>query len=68
MHGGGCQWQEKHQKHLGMDGPLDFSPGQPYLLHDSEPALVVISFRYLLIIDNQYGGHHKQGAKEYSQE
>ena len=51
-----------------MDGPLDFSPGQPYLLHDSEPALVLISFRYLLIIDNQYGSHHKQGAKEYSQE
>ena len=41
---------------------------RPYLLHDSEPALVLISFRYLLIIDNQYGSHHKQGAKEYSQE
>ena len=51
-----------------MDGPLDFRPGQTYLLHDFKTHLVFIPLRNLFIVNDENGRHHKQSAQEYAQE
>ena len=47
-----------------MNGRLYLAAAHAYLLHDLKAVLVVIAFRYLLVINDQHRGHDKQDSQE----
>ena len=68
MDAGNAQRQEKDGQYLTVNGPADFFEAHADFLHDGIAVFIVIAFRNLLIINDQYGSHDKQQPDEYTDE
>ena len=53
------KWEEEDSPHLTVDGPFDLIFIKPHLLEDDEAITVFITFRDLLVIDDDDGSDHK---------
>ena len=56
----GKQRQEKYGEHLRVDAGAYLLFRQSHLTHDGIPPGVLKSFGYLLVVDNQNGGHKER--------
>ena len=56
--------QEKHQQHLRPDGFFHLSLAKANVLHNDKTFPVIVAFRYLFIINDEYGCQKKDHTKE----
>lgn len=56
--------QEKHQQHLRPDGFFHLSLAKTNVLHNDKTFPVIVAFRYLFIINDEYGCQKKNQTEE----
>ena len=63
MDAGSYQWQKKYGENLRVDAFSDLLFRHAHPLHNIESGLVLITFRYLFVIDDQNSGKNKDDSK-----
>ena len=68
VHAGEDYRDKEYSEHLRIDALFYVIPGHAHLLHDSKSGLILKTFGYLLVVNDEYARDEEDHAQKYTEE